>query len=107
MDSWPSVEEPSTRLHPTCLSLQEAISPVKRLNTDIAIGVDNPFIAIIDAMRYRCYCIGIMDILLVRFPRDKRTFIRKQAKKDKTSEAEVVRQAVGIMRDVLTFNKSL
>jgi len=39
----------------------------------------------------------LMEVLLVRFEQPQRVFIRKAAKRNKTSEAEVVRDGVGLL----------
>jgi hypothetical protein len=40
---------------------------------------------------------GYMEILLCRFPREQRVWIRKDAKRKRISEAEVVREAVSLL----------
>lgn len=53
-------------------------------------AVDSGYIADIDIV---CYCHFYMEVLLVRFEKKERNFIRKEAKKRKISEAHVVRIA--------------
>ncbi len=52
-------------------------------------------------LQYRLICdivFPMKEILLVRFEKPQRAFIRKVAKKRKTSEAQVVRNAVELIR---------
>lgn len=69
-----------------------------RVKSYIAGGVNNLSTALIWPLRYSMILSQYMDVLLVRFEKSERAFIRRWARKSKVSEAAVVRSAVNNLR---------